>query len=173
MQKTLEHLNEKMKALVLVQWWSGCRPTEALTIRPCDIDKEGPSGCWVYRPPSHKSAHRGKERCIVLGPRAQEVLEPWLRWKPNPNDYLFKPNSDALRYSIGIYRQAIKRATERAGVPKWTPNQLRHAAATRIKKKARDIDAARMVLGHSSSATTEVYVDRDLRGAGEVMRRLG
>ena len=34
---------------------------------------------WVYRPRRHKTAHHGKDRAILIGPRAQEVLRPFLR----------------------------------------------------------------------------------------------
>jgi integrase len=44
---------------------------------------------WVYSPASHKNAHRGHDRKIYLGPRAQTVLRPWLRTKLD--DYLFQP----------------------------------------------------------------------------------
>lgn len=45
---------------------------------------------------------------------------------------------------------------------RWHPNQLRHNAATKLRREF-GLDVARVILGHSSSAVTEVYaeVDRD------------
>ncbi len=54
----------------------------------------------------------------------------------------------------------------------WHPNQLRHNAATRLRKEF-GLDTARAVLGHSSTAVTEVYAELDQEKAAEAMSRLG
>ncbi len=39
----------------------------------------GTSGdVWQYRPESHKTEHHGRERIILIGPQAQDVLRPYL-----------------------------------------------------------------------------------------------
>jgi integrase len=56
---------------------------------------------------------------------------------------------------------------------RWHPHQLRHAAATRIRAYV-DIEAAAIILGHSSAELTDkVYAERDLTKAVDVMRRIG
>ena len=52
-------------------------------------------------------------------------------------------------YDTNSYRRAITRGCEAAGIPSWSPNQLRHSAATRIRKEL-GIEAAQAVLGHRS-----------------------
>jgi integrase len=54
----------------------------------------------------------------------------------------------------------------------WHPNQLRHNAATRLRKEF-GLDTARAVLGHSSPAVTEVYAELDQSNAAEAMERVG
>ena len=54
----------------------------------------------------------------------------------------------------------------------WNPNQLRHAAATEIRKIA-GLDAARVVLGHRSPSITETYAEIDTGKAAEIMGRIG
>lgn len=54
----------------------------------------------------------------------------------------------------------------------WHPNQLRHAAATEIRRRF-GIDAARTVLGHSHLATTEIYAEQDREAATRIMGVLG
>jgi len=51
----------------------------------------------------------------------------------------------------------------------WRPNQLRHFAATAIRAVA-GIETAQMILGHSELKTSEIYAERDLAAAAEVMR---
>ncbi len=70
------------------------------------------------------------------------------------------------------YRQAIIRACDKAGVPRWSPNQLSHAAATRIRKEL-GVEAARTVLGHSSAGITEIYAEMDKSKALKAMEELG
>jgi hypothetical protein len=65
-------------------------------------------------------------------------------------------------YTTGGFRQSLERACTAAGVPVFTPHQLRHLALTRIREK-HGIDAARAVGGHSLASVTERYsreVDR-------------
>jgi hypothetical protein len=50
---------------------------EAMQVRAADLDANG--AVWTYRPRRHKNQHRGLERVIFVGPRAQEVLLPFLR----------------------------------------------------------------------------------------------
>jgi len=52
-------------------------------------------------------------------------------------------------------------------------HQLRHAAATRIRKAA-GLEAAAIVLGHSSAALTDAtYAERDANAAVRVMTKIG
>jgi site-specific recombinase XerD len=54
----------------------------------------------------------------------------------------------------------------------WTPNQLRHVAATLIRKEY-GIEVASIILGHSSLNTTEVYAEADLEKAARAMADFG
>jgi integrase len=60
----------------------------------------------------------------------------------------------------------------RAGVSPWHPHQLRHNAATAIRREF-GLDVARAVLGLSTSAVTAVYAEADMEKAAEAMERLG
>jgi integrase len=57
-------------------------------------------------------------------------------------------------------------------VPHWHPHQLRHSAATRLRKEF-GLDVARVILGHSSPAVTEVYADPDREKALNAMGQIG
>lgn len=75
-------------------------------------------------------------------------------------------------YTPNSFLGAIHRACRAAGIPTWSPNQLRHSAASRIRKEL-GIDAARAVLGHASAQVTEIYAELDRDLAAQVMGRLG
>lgn len=54
----------------------------------------------------------------------------------------------------------------------WSPNQLRHNAATLIRERY-GIELARIILGHSSVATTEIYAEVDLKKAATAISTFG
>ena len=54
----------------------------------------------------------------------------------------------------------MRKAAERAGVPHWHPNQLRHTFATEVRR-THGLEAAQAALGHSKADVTQVYAERD------------
>lgn len=73
---TIPFLPPIVADMVRIQRLTGCRPGEACGIRPCDIDTSG--NVWCYTPESHKTEHHGRERRIFIGPKAQDILRPFL-----------------------------------------------------------------------------------------------
>lgn len=55
---------------------------------------------------------------------------------------------------------------------RWTPHQLRHACATRLRKEY-GLEQARIILGHSSMETTEIYAEIDREEAKRIMLEMG
>ncbi len=55
---------------------------------------------------------------------------------------------------------------------RWSPNQLRHSAGTEIRKRF-GLEAAQVILGHASADVTQVYAERDLQKAVQIMREVG
>jgi len=55
---------------------------------------------------------------------------------------------------------------------RWHPHQLRHNAATGLRKEF-GIETARIILGHRSAAITEVYAEKDEQVAIEAIMRVG
>lgn len=73
----LPHVSAQVAAMIELQRLTGMRPGEAVEIRPADITFRT-DGLWSYRPPSHKNEHHDLERLVLIGPKAQKVLHPWL-----------------------------------------------------------------------------------------------
>ena len=69
-------------------------------------------------------------------------------------------------------RDAIFKACVKAKIPAWGPNRLRHNAATFLRKEF-GIEAARVILGHTSAAVTEIYAEMDRQKAAEIMGIVG
>ena len=211
-EATLQEIGSpQVRAMLQLMRLTGARPGEVCIMRTVDIDRS--ASPWEYRPQSHKTAHRGHERVIYIGPRAQAVLADWLR--ADPEAFLFQPREAAAavreaaqasgrsdadraraarnkratdarkrgskarnsrlpgeRYTPGRLGHAVGRACQRAEIEHWHPHQLRHAAATELRREL-GIEQARVVLGHRSPGMTELYAEVDRRAAAAAMARLG
>jgi integrase len=55
---------------------------------------------------------------------------------------------------------------------RWSPNQLRHTAATEIRRRF-GLEAAQVILGHAEAKITEIYAERDADKAREVAKLIG
>ncbi|MGV3604880.1 MAG: site-specific integrase [Planctomycetaceae bacterium] len=84
---TLPHLPEIIRAMVVLQRVTAARPSEIFAMRPIDVDCSSEE--WIYRPTEHKTARHGKSRVIVIGPKGQEVLRPFL--ERAPESFCFMP----------------------------------------------------------------------------------
>jgi integrase len=239
---TLAFLHPMHRAMVELQRRTGMRPGEVCRLRGMDLEVSGL--VWAYRPGSdrgpegeHKTAHHGHERTVLIGPRAQLILKPWLT--TDLTAYLFSPKAaEALRnaarrqdrrspmtpsqaarrpkanpqrprgerYRVAAYRLAIYRACDGAFPPpaplakradetwaqwrgrltagdraelrrwrkshRWHPHQLRHSAATALRKEY-GIEVAKIILGHATLSAAQVYAERDLEKAREIVARIG
>jgi integrase len=105
------------------------------------------------------------------------------RKKPNPK------RLPGVFYKTNAYLWAITRAVKNANkkileeaeemgidnpvlMPHWHPNQLRHSAATMIRRDF-GLEAAQVILGHSKADVTQIYAERDTSKAIEVVRKIG
>jgi integrase len=108
--------------MVALQRASGMRPQEVVAIRAVDLDMTDPT-CWAYRPGAHKTEHHGQDRVIFLGPRAIEILRPFLRL--DIGGFLFSP----------IRAESEHQEARRAGrqTPLWE-SHVAHQAKERAKR---------------------------------------
>ena len=191
---TAQFLSPTLKAMLRIHIATGMRPSELCRMRPVDIDRTG--DVWMYRPPKHKTASRGKARAIPIVGDAQDALVDYLNRAPD--SYCFSPAESMawLRakqrseragygsyrkrksnpakqpgdcYDSHSYRQSIQRAAKVAKVDSWTPYQLRHLAGT-IVRDALGPEAAQALLGHANIQMTEHYAKVTERKAIEAAR---
>jgi len=75
-------------------------------------------------------------------------------------------------YSTITYCKAIHYACRKAEIESWSPNRLRHAAATRLRE-AEGIEAASVILGHAHLPTTEIYAEASTKKALAIAQKHG
>jgi integrase len=119
-EATLPHLAPPVAAMVQLQLLTGCRPGEIVRVRPCDVDTGG--DVWVVTLEDHKTAYRGRQRTIMVGPKAQAILRPYLlRGK---DAYCFSPRE-------AVAALAAAKPTHRHGKQKPTPRRTRRTLGER------------------------------------------
>ena len=92
---------------------------------------------------------------------------------PGTNRVARKPRrAPGEKFTTGTYGRSIASACWRAKIASWSPNQLRHSAATSIRKEF-GIEAAQTILGHSHLGVTQVYAERDASKAIAVAKAVG
>lgn len=116
---TLPHLNHVVRAMVEFQRLVGCRPGEVCKIKPSMVDRSG--DVWEIHLDKHKTAHRGKQRVIYVGPQAQEILKPFLL--RGADDYCFSP------------AEADKRRREEIHEARVTPMNEGNKPGSNVKRK--------------------------------------
>jgi integrase len=185
---TLPHISEIFGDMIRLMRLSGMRPGEALSLTVEEIDRSD-SECWQYKPRSHKTRHRGRERIIFLGPKCQAILSPWIlkagmgrvypvtgsgfrtsinracaRAFPHPviSKIPRSKRTEAQRAELKAWRKAHQ----------WHPNQLRHTAATEIRRQF-GAEGAQVILGHAHIKTTEIYAEVDAERGREIASKVG
>ncbi len=104
---------------------------------------------------------RGKykqDRDLIIPEGILEILKEWKSRKPRNTEYFFttlKGGKISERYLCDM----VKRYGKRAKIDKIiSPHTLRHTFATEFYRQTKDIETLRMLLGHSYTATTSIYI---------------
>lgn len=156
--KTEHHGKERRiyfgpRAQAILEDWIEDRPAEAYCFSPAEAEAE-------------RREQQRQERQTPVQPsqrkRAEEAANRKSKRRRQPQEH----------YSTASYRRAIARACEEAGIPAWSPNQLRHSRATDLRKMF-GIEAAQTVAGHSSLNTTLLYAEANFERARAIMGEVG
>lgn len=212
-EATIPAMSPVIASMVRLHQLAGMRPGELVALRRQDISTSPTEKVplpqtrlqlaafevdgvlvWLAIPESHKTLHKGKPRVIVLGPKAQALLRPYLDRKPD--EFLFapreavagtrgerSPRTQTDRYTTQSYGRAVGYAIEKANrqrieetpplplLPHWRPNQLRHLVGSEVAEEF-DRWTASAVLGNGADVI-DVYVEQELRKAAKAAAVLG
>lgn len=169
---TIAQLSERWQNVARLHWWGAMRAQDACGIRPADVTQDEHSTLWVYRPSRFKTQHlEGATRTLYLGRRCQELLRPLLAAAASPEAYLFA-RGDGQPVTVKLYRANLERACRRAGVPRWSPLQLRHTALTEARARF-GLEGAQVRGGHKHARTSEIYAEKSEALARRIAEELG
>jgi integrase len=198
----LPFLSKPVAAMVQVQRLTGMRPGEVITIKRSEIDMSGAvwmyrparhKNSWRGKdrvigigPKAQEiireffttsinldyylfSPHRAREeRFAEMRARRKTPVQP-SQVSRRTDDPKVLPGD---QFTGPAYTRAVRRGCDKAGVPVWKPNQLRHAFATEIRKRF-GLEAAQVGLGHAKADVTEIYAEANKELAATIAAAVG
>lgn len=143
------------RALVIILWRTGLRIAEALALKPHDIDMAARTVRVLH-------GKGDKARTVALDARTRSIIEDWLKVR----DRWAKPGSPLFCTSKGTpvratyVRPMLQRAAARAGIERRVhPHMFRHAYAVELMLEGVPVPMIQRLLGHSSLAVTQTYLE--------------
>ena len=141
----------KHRAILTTCYAAGLRISEAVRLRPADIDSQR----MVIRVEQGKGQ---KDRYVMLSPKLLESLRNWWR-VAKPKSWLFPGDLAGAHISKDAVEQACQKAQRRCRIPKpITPHSLRHAFDVNLLESGTDVRTIQLLMGHRSLATTARYL---------------
>lgn len=141
--------NIKHKCIVSLLYSSGLRRGELLNLKLTDIDSKR----MIINVINGKG---GKDRITILSKSVLDDLRLYFKvW--NPEVYLFE-GIKGKQYTGSSVSKIISNACNKANIKRRiTPHILRHSFATHLLENGTDLRQIQVLLGHSSTKTTEIY----------------
>lgn len=145
-------------ALLVVLWRCGLRCAEALALRPSDVD-------FVAGTVRVRFGKGRKARTVGIDDAALAVLGLWIDARAAAGitgEVLFcrLKGQPGAKLSPRYVRAEMARLAVRAGIGKHVrPHGMRHTHAVELRQEGWPVPEISRQLGHSSIATTQIYVD--------------
>lgn len=151
-QYFLDHVaGIKHRAILLTCYGAGLRISEAIALKPSDIDSQR----MLLRVEHGKG---GKDRYAMLSPCLLEILRAYFRALRPTGPWLFPSWRPQKHVTAGAVQTACREAWKRSRLGKHvTPHSLRHAFATHLLEAGTDTRVIQALLGHSRIDTTARY----------------
>ncbi|AIZ43775.1 recombinase [Cellulophaga baltica 18] len=141
--------NLKHKCIVSLLYSSGIRRNELINLKITDIDSKR----MLIRV---ESAKGNKDRYTLLSYSLLKDLRAYYK-QYKPEKYLIE-GMYGKQYSGQSIGKIVRNAAQKAGIKIIvTPHMLRHSFATHLLEAGTDIRQIQVLLGHSSTKTTEIY----------------
>jgi site-specific recombinase XerD len=141
----------KARTILTVSYAAGLRVSEAIALRPIDIDSQR----MVIRVTQGKGA---KDRDVMLSEQLLKILRDWYR-VARPTEWMFPGVIPGSHITSAGVRDACELGLQRSGLSKpVTPHSMRHAFATHLLEYGTDLRTIQLLLGHRSLSTTARYL---------------
>ena len=142
---------------------TGMRISEVCGMRTDTLDLE--RGCVII------DGKGGKQRTVALcGKEVHAALHLYVEVRGTHPSTVFFLNRRGQRLSEASVRLRLRQLTGTLGLTHVTPHMFRHTLATMLLEEGVDLRFIQTLLGHSSIATTTIYVHVSDRAQREVLQ---
>lgn len=172
------------KTIILLMYYCGLRPQEALKLRWEDVDFEKEI---IYVIP-YLNKERNDTPAILTEP-AKKVISEYMKEIKELNvpltDYIFSSIITGRPLNTDTFAKKFQRYLKDAGLCKFeyydqngrprysfNPYSLRHAFATKIYNKTDDLKAVQSLLRHKNLESSHLYVHLDIDKKKEIAQRV-
>ncbi len=153
---TASWTDRRNHALIVLLWRTGLRISEALALRPCDVDLER-GAIRVLR------GKGGRARTVGIDRRGTGTLGAWMDEHRAMGHGAGGPlfvTASGRAMTQGYLRRKLPELGRAAGIHKRVhAHGLRHTHASELRAEGIDIAVIRRQLGHASLLTTVEYLD--------------
>ncbi len=140
------------RAILQTMYGAGLRLTEALNLKPTDLDRER----MVIRVRQGKGH---KDRYVTLTPSVLEMLRGYYRSHRPKGQWLFPNRSGKYPIHSSAVQRACRESARVARLNKRvTTHTMRHSFATSLLEAGVDLRTIQILLGHGSLNTTAIYL---------------
>jgi site-specific recombinase XerD len=146
------------RALIVLMWRSGLRLAEALALRPSDIDQQSLSVRVLH-------GKGNKARTTATDPQALDIINQWVQKREDvwgithhfPGPIISTEDGNPLQQSY--VRRKLPEIARNAGVQRRCHAHIfRHTFAVELSQSGVPVKDIQVLLGHTSLATTSVYL---------------
>ena len=152
------------KALLMLMYKGCLRISEALALKPKDIDLDNKTVRILH-------GKGDKARTVAVGEEAIALLNTWIvTRKPFASNHkplfcLITKGKEGSPLETSYIRHLVKRLADKAGIDKRVhPHAFRYTGATHLRDRETPLAVIKEQLGHSRISTTDIYL-RDVRQA--------
>ena len=142
---------------------TGIRRSELINLKISDIDFANETVKVLGK--------RNKERYIPLLKSVQKSIVKYIEIREGINtsqSYLFITKKGKIIYDTLVYRVINNYFSTVSSKVKKSPHIIRHSFATHLLNEGADLNSVKELLGHSSLASTQVYIHSSLGKLKEV-----
>lgn len=156
------------RAILELLYGSGLRASEAVGLRPADLDLHGQF--LVCR------GKGSRQRLVPIGARSREALAAYLGAgrpalvRARDPGVLFLNHRGRPLSRQGLWA-IVQRHARRVGVRRAFPHALRHSFASHLLEGGADLRSVQALLGHADIGTTEVYTHLPSEAVRRMYRR--
>lgn len=157
-------INLKHRCIIGLLYSAGLRRQELINLKLSDIDSKRMTV-------TIRQGKGRKDRISLLSIHVLKDLRAYYKLY-KPKKYLFEGKA-GMPYSSSSVRKLVMRAAINAGMSQHvTPHMLRHSFATHLLEDGTDLRYVQILLGHTTTRTTEIYTHIAIKGFNQIKNPL-